>query len=179
MSTVRSFPPLIAPGARLLILGSMPGLASLRAGQYYAHPHNAFWPIMGAILDFDPALPYAARCARLTAAGIAVWDVLQQCERPGSLDADIAPHSIIANDFARFLAANSGICQVFFNGAAAESAWRRQVLPTLAGRGPASQRLPSTSPAHASLRPAAKLAVWQAAIRSAAAGFPCFPGEFG
>lgn len=121
---------------------------------------------MGAILGFDPALPYAARCARLTAAGIAVWDVLQQCERPGSLDADIAPHSIIANDFARFLAANNGICQVFFNGAAAESTWRRHVQPKLTDSAPAIHRLPSTSPAHASLRPEQKRTIWQAALRA-------------
>ncbi len=77
MSLCESFPPLAPPQARLLILGSMPGAASLRAGQYYAHPQNQFWPIMAALLGFDPALPYAQRCAALASHGIAVDDRTQ------------------------------------------------------------------------------------------------------
>ncbi len=89
MSRVQSFPPIAAPGARLLILGSMPGAASLAAGQYYAHPRNAFWPILAALCHFPADAPYAARVAALQAAGVAVWDVLQSCVRPGSLDTAI------------------------------------------------------------------------------------------
>lgn len=164
MSLVSSFPPIATPGARLLILGSMPGLASLRAQRYYAHAHNQFWPIMASLLGFDVLSPYEDRCARLAAAGIAVWDVLQSCERPGSLDADIDAASATPNDFARFLAAQPQIRHIFFNGGAAETLFRRHVLPTLPFAGIQYRRLPSTSPAHASLRPAAKQDAWRSAL---------------
>lgn len=155
----RGFPPIAAPGARILILGSMPGRASLAAGQYYAHPRNAFWPIMGALLGFDPALHYPERAARLAAAGIALWDVLHACTRPGSLDTAIDRDSAEPNDFAAFLAAQPGIHHVFFNGAAAAALFRRHDhLPP----GAVSTRLPSTSPAHAGRNFAEKLAAWEA-----------------
>ena len=93
------------PQARVLVLGSMPGTISLRQGRYYAHPRNAFWPIAAEILGFDPALDYALRLERLTQAGVALWDVLQGCEREGSLDADI--RNAVPNDFAGFLRASA------------------------------------------------------------------------
>src|SRR5574343_772220 len=114
MVTIRSFPPVAAPDARRLILGSMPGEASLSAGQYYAHPRNAFWRIMGDLLGAGPALPYPARLARLTAAGIALWDVVADCERRGSLDAAIVRESVQANNFRHFFAEHPGIEQIFF-----------------------------------------------------------------
>lgn len=162
MSFVCSFPPLARADARLLILGSMPGVASLRAGRYYAHPHNQFWPIVGSLYGFAPDAPYAERCAALLAAGVAVWDVLQSCERPGSLDTAIQPGSETVNDFEGFLAAHPAIRRICFNGAAAEKLFLRKVrgqqhLPT----GIECLRLPSTSPAHAGLRPADKLARWR------------------
>lgn len=167
MSRLTGFPPIATPSARVLILGSMPGVASLQAQQYYAHGHNQFWPIMAALLGFDPAIPYAARCARLDAAGIAVWDVLQSCIRPGSLDADIDAASVVTNDFASFFSTHPQICRVCFNGAAAETLFMRRVRPLLTQPGIAHidfLRLPSTSPAHAGLRPAAKQEVWRAAL---------------
>jgi TDG/mug DNA glycosylase family protein len=157
---VYSFPPIAAPNARLLILGSMPGVASLQAQRYYAHPQNQFWPIMGALLGFDPALPYAERCARLNAGGIALWDVLQSCVRPGSLDADIDAASAEPNDFAAFLAEHPHILQIAFNGGSAEALFRRHVRPRLQALTLETIRLPSSSPAHASLRPAEKLKLW-------------------
>src|SRR5690606_29512 len=119
MSWCEGFPPLLAPGARVLILGSMPGAASLRAQAYYAHPRNAFWPIMGALYGFEPAAPYDVRCAALTSAGVAVWDVLQACERPGSLDAAIVADSRVANDFSGLFAQQPTIRRILFNGATA------------------------------------------------------------
>jgi hypoxanthine-DNA glycosylase len=164
MSLSHGFPPVAAPGARVLILGSMPGQASLRAGQYYAHQRNAFWRIMGDLFGAGPDLPYAQRLEKLTGAGIALWDVIAACERAGSLDADIVRHSVTPNDFAAFFAVHRGIAQVFFNGAAAETAFRRHVLPALSGLSLRLARLPSTSPAHAALRYADKLAAWSALL---------------
>ena len=141
----------------------MPGAASLAAGQYYAHPRNHFWPIMRRLLGAGPELPYAKRVRRLKSSGIALWDVLESCVRPGSLDADIEEGSIAVNDFAGFFDAHPRIGAVFFNGAKAESAYRRHVLkglPAAAGALPAL-RLPSTSPAHAALSFDRKLSVWQ------------------
>lgn len=156
----RSFPPVAGPEARIIVLGSMPGAASLRAGQYYAHPHNAFWRIMGELFGAGPALPYPARLQILTDAGLALWDVLESCVRVGSLDSAIRDER--ANDFAAFFTEHPGIGQIFFNGAKAEQAFLRHVLPGLAMPVIGRHRLPSTSPAHAGLSFERKLDAWRA-----------------
>jgi TDG/mug DNA glycosylase family protein len=161
MTQVRSFPPIENRHARVLILGSMPGKASLRAGQYYAHPRNAFWPIMGELVGAAPSLPYEARIEKLKSAGIALWDVLAACVRDGSLDADIIESSIVANDFNTFLLTHADIRQVFFNGAMAEKCFLKHVRPVLAPTPLVFQRLPSTSPAHASKSYRQKLEAWE------------------
>src|SRR5689334_12191637 len=97
MTRVESFPPIVADNSKVLILGSMPGVASIKVRQYYAHPRNAFWPIMGALFGVDPLLPYPERIARVRAAGVALWDSLQACVRPGSLDSAITEE--VSNDF--------------------------------------------------------------------------------
>lgn len=166
MSRLEGFPPIAAPGAHTLILGSMPGAASLAATQYYAHPRNLFWPIVGTLLGFDPALPYPERARRLADAGLALWDVLGACRRHGSLDAAIETASIEVNDFAAFFAAQPAIDRVFCNGTSAERYFRRHVLSRLAAEPRfALRRLPSTSPAHASLGLAEKLEAWRAILK--------------
>lgn len=168
---LRGFAPIAAADARVLVLGSMPSAASLAAQQYYAHPRNAFWPLMGELFDAGPGLPYAERAARLRAAGVAVWDVLAACRRDGSLDAAIDPASMQINDFPAFFAAHPGITRVFFNGGTAEAVFRRWVLRRLDPLAlPALVRLPSTSPAHAGRSLAAKLAAWRALAVAAAGG---------
>jgi hypoxanthine-DNA glycosylase len=142
----------------------MPGVASLTSGQYYAHPQNAFWRIMQAALGFAPDAAYEARVRAVQQANIAVWDVLQLCERPGSLDASIRRDSEVANDFATFFARHPAISQVFFNGAAAEACFKRHCAALLRDGRYAFQRLPSTSPAHASLRFEQKQALWHQAL---------------
>ncbi|MFO1076151.1 MAG: DNA-deoxyinosine glycosylase [Planctomycetota bacterium] len=173
MAAVESFPPIADARARLLIVGSMPGEASLAAGRYYAHPRNAFWPILGEVLGFDAAAPYGARTAALRAAGIALWDVLQRCERAGSLDSAIVAATAAANDFAGLLRRCPRIAAVLCNGATAHREFTRRVLPGLGPRGAglAVIRLPSTSPAHAGMARVQKRTVWRAAI--AAGGITC------
>ncbi|WMD22797.1 DNA-deoxyinosine glycosylase [Achromobacter seleniivolatilans] len=162
---VWGFQPIATPEARILVLGSMPGVASLKQAQYYAHPRNAFWPIAGRVLGFDPGLDYALRLEALQASGIALWDVLQACERPGSLDADIRPDTLVANDIAGFLQAYPGVVRICFNGAKAASLFRRHVLAALGGRKLEYVDLPSTSPAHAAASLETKLAAWERALK--------------
>ena len=141
----------------------MPGRASLDAQQYYAHPRNAFWPIMSALFEVDATAAYQDRCTALRAKGVAVWDVLRACERPGSLDADIVEDSIAANNFAAFFGDHPDVGHVFFNGAKAEAAYRRYVVQALEARYQAlpATRLPSTSPAHAAMRVPQKIDEWR------------------
>ncbi|MEK6789761.1 MAG: DNA-deoxyinosine glycosylase [Pseudomonadota bacterium] len=161
----QGFAPVARADARLLILGSMPGQASLQAQTYYAHPRNAFWRILADVLGFPTELPYADRLTVLQANGIALWDVLASCHRPGSLDADIDDTTMVVNDFAGFLQQHPHITRVCFNGAKAESSWRKQVQPLLGGsRELELLRLPSTSPAHAGMPYEAKLAHWADAL---------------
>ena len=126
-----SFIPVVAPDTRVLVLGSLPGEASLAAQRYYAHPRNAFWPIMGELCGARPELPYEERCERLVAVGVAVWDVLKSCRRVGSLDTAIERDSEQPNDFAKFFKSHPRLRLVAFNGQKAEIAFRRHVLRTL------------------------------------------------
>ena len=159
---IRSFPPAIGANAKILILGMMPSEPSLRVGQYYANPQNAFWMIMGELFGAGPALPYNERLLVLSRAGIALWDSLQRCTRNGSLDSSI--RNAVANDFRTFFRAHPTITHVFFNGKDPEAAFRRYALRTLVNDPPVLKGLPSTSSAHATLRPAAKLAEWRALL---------------
>ena len=151
MSSATGFPPIAAADARVLVLGSMPSVASLAKGQYYGHPQNAFWPIMGRLFGAEPELPYDERTAMLAQHRVAVWDVLKSCHREGSLDTAIQRHSETPNDFAAFFRRHPQISVVFFNGQKAETAFRRHVLAELGSleRELRFVRLPSTSPAHA------------------------------
>jgi hypoxanthine-DNA glycosylase len=163
MARVRSFAPVADRNAEILILGSMPGRASLAAGRYYAHPRNAFWPIAAALVGFDPAAPYAQRTRALKAARIALWDVLHSCTRPGSLDSRIAAG--IANDFRGFFRRHRRIRRVYFNGAKAEACFAKLVRPRIDAPGLRFARLPSTSPAHAAISFERKLAAWRVVTR--------------
>lgn len=162
MSQVYCFPPASRKDANVLILGSMPGRESLRRHQYYAHPANAFWKIMGELTGAQPELPYRERLARLHLARIALWDVLASCERASSLDAHIRNESV--NDFAAFFARHPHVRRVCFNGAKAEQSFRRFVLGKQALPELEYCRLPSTSPAHAGMRYTGKLEAWRAAL---------------
>lgn len=161
-----SFPPIAAPSANVLILGSMPGRVSLDANHYYAHPRNAFWPIMHQLFDINIELEYQQRCKLLKTHHIAVWDVLKACNRQGSLDSSIDSSTIEANDFNDFFKSHPEIKRVFFNGAKAEQTYRRHVLKTLDKQWLSLPivKLPSTSPAHAALSVQQKITQWHTAI---------------
>jgi hypoxanthine-DNA glycosylase len=156
---LHGFPPIVGADPRLLILGNAPSVLALARHQYYGNPRNAFWRITGELYGFAAEDPYAQRTAALTAHRIAVWDVLASCRRAGSLDSAVRPDSMVANDFGDFFGSHPTIERVLFNGAAAEKNFRRLVGEV----GPASVRLPSTSPAQ-TMRYEAKLAAWRTAL---------------
>lgn len=158
------FAPLAAPDAQVLVLGSLPGPRSLQAHEYYAHPQNAFWPIMSACIDGLPG-DYAGRVRALTDAGVAVWDVLARAPREGALDSRIERNAAVPNDFEAFYLAHPGIQAVLFNGTEAAKLYRRFAWPLLpeSRRNLALEILPSTSPAH-TLHRDRKRAAWSAAL---------------
>ena len=153
----RAFEPIASASSRILILGSLPGQESLRCGEYYAHPRNTFWRVMEAVVGIPANDPYVDRTRKLKQAGFALWDVCRSARRSGSLDLAIEPGSVLVNDFGRFLSAHPGIQLIAFNGAKAAAIFRTQVDPM---EGIRLITLPSTSPAHAAVSFAKKVAAW-------------------
>lgn len=165
---LESFPPIVADNPRILILGSMPGIKSLQANQYYAHPQNLFWPFMAELLKFDPSLAYEEKTTKLKENHIALWDVLQHCHREGSLDSNISKDSIVPNDFVAFLARYRTIRYIFFNGKKSEEVFRRYVMNSIQTDFPDIRYtgLPSTSPANASIKREEKFRQWKQVLSS-------------
>jgi hypoxanthine-DNA glycosylase len=141
----------------------MPSIKSLQAHQYYAHPRNSFWFIMSALFADNRVTDYEEKKALLLNNRIALWDVLKSCQRRGSLDSSITNSTIEVNDFNTFFAEHKSIKAVYFNGARAEQEYRRHVIPALAQKFSTLEytRLPSTSPAMASLSREQKLQQWR------------------
>jgi len=150
-----SFPPVVAPDTRVLVLGSLPGERSLAAGRYYAHPQNRFWHLIGKVIgaELEP-LDYEARLEALLAAGIGLWDTVASARRIGSLDAAIREAE--PNPLADLAASLPDLRAVGFNGQASA----RIGMPQLAGTGLALIPLPSSSPANASIPLAEKQELW-------------------
>lgn len=159
MAKIVSFDPISSPSAHILILGTMPGVASLNAKQYYAYPRNHFWRIMDVLLNEGKPSSYAERVGLLKKNNIALWDVLHACEREGSLDSAIAHEE--PNDLSAFLNEHKKITRIFFNGAPAEKLFKKWVLPTISADNFSYYRLPSTSPANAFWSFERKLEVWR------------------
>ena len=155
--------PVVGEGTVVLVLGSFPGAASLRAQQYYAHPQNHFWRILQALWPQHP-LPapqdYAGRCAWLLAHGLGLWDVYGACEREGSLDRRIRHPEV--NDFASLRACCPRLAAIAHNGG--ESFRHAKAVRAVLGDGLPSLRLPSTSPANASWRFERKRNAWAEAL---------------
>jgi hypoxanthine-DNA glycosylase len=158
-------PAVIGAKPRVLVLGSMPGAQSLAHRQYYAHPRNHFWRIIEDVFRIPRELRYAQRTARLRQQGVALWDVVGECSRHGSLDAHIARDSLKLNDICGLLAAHPSCQRIIFNGVFAEQVFRKRILGAAATwHGLILQRLPSTSPANAGSRYEQKLAAWRPAL---------------
>lgn len=166
MAILQSFAPICGAKPRVLILGTMPGKMSLSQQQYYAHPQNAFWRIIGELLHIDHNDAYEKRVQQLAQKQIAVWDVLRFCVRESSLDADIESDSEVPNEIPQLLHTHPTLRRVCFNGGKAAQLYRRHIAPQL----PAEFHdieyisLPSTSPAHAGMRYTEKLAAWRAIL---------------
>ena len=153
----RGFPPVVDAGVRVLVLGSLPGDASLAAAQYYGHPRNGFWRLIGAVIERDlVSLPYDERLAALLAGGVGLWVVHAEAVRPGSLDAAIKDAA--DNDLTGLVDGLPRLRAVAFNGGAAAKAGTR-LLASRAGR-LALAPLPSSSPAHAAMGLEAKREAW-------------------
>lgn len=163
-SLARSFPPLVAEGCQVLILGSMPGKRSLEQRQYYAHPRNLFWPFMGELYGIGHELPYDDRIRVLQQRRVGIWDVLAECDRPGSLDGSIDMDTEIPNDIAGLLTRHPTINVIALNGGKAQQSFRRYIERAL---DPATRQrlrvlsMPSTSAANAGIPLAIKRAQWQ------------------
>ncbi len=152
---LRGLPPVADERTRLLVLGSFPGVASLRAGEYYAHPRNQFWPLLSAMWGLDlRALAYPERLAAMSARGVGLWDVYAHCRREGSLDSAIREAAF--NDLAGLRRIAPRLAAIVHNGA--ESARGRRFTASL---GVAVASLPSTSPAHAAWSFERKLVAWR------------------
>lgn len=166
MSHISGFPPIVDSHAKILILGSMPGEVSIQKMQYYGHARNSFWPIiltlLGETADLD-IINYNQRKSILINNKIAVWDVLESCFRSGSLDTAIKMKSIKVNEFNRLFSSYQTIEKVFFNGSKAEAIYTKHVLPYLNVQFNHLHyaKLPSTSPAYASMTLQQKTQVWK------------------
>ena len=153
------FTPVARTDAQILVLGSMPGVASLEATQYYAFTRNAFWKIMGDLFNAGPDLDYPQRLQSLMDNHIALWDVIEACQRSGSLDSAISDAGLATNNFNDFFAKHPQITRVYFNGQKAADLFKKKVRPTLTGSYQ-YHTLPSTSPANAAKNYADKLEAW-------------------
>lgn len=160
---IQGFDPISDPDAHILILGSMPGIASLEANQYYGHPRNAFWRIMGDVYGAGLERPYDERTTILKEQGVAVWDVLKLCHREGSLDSNIKEE--VPNDFASFFDTHPRIERVLLNGGMAARSFRKYVGASCPGL--VTIAVPSTSPAYAAMRFEEKLRRWRDAMLGA------------
>lgn len=153
--------PIVGPDCKLLVLGSFPGRASLQAQQYYAHPRNQFWQIVGDLLGVDlTRLPYAQRVDAVRARGLGIWDVYASCRRTGSLDSAIT--DAVVNDLPGLVARLPALRLIAHNGGESARAMR-----ITRGLGAAVCRLPSTSPANAGWSLERKRAAWREAFVAA------------
>ena len=161
------FDPVARADARVLVLGSVPGVVSIEQQRYYAHGRNAFWPLMERLLGDGSPLDYPARLDLLMDSGIALWDVLASAMREGSLDSAIIAGSEVPNDIVGVLDSHPNITHIFFNGAKAAVSFRRHFSERIIPGRVQLVQLPSTSPANAAMNFEAKLQAWRIVAEAA------------
>ncbi|GBF29855.1 hypothetical protein MnTg03_01431 [bacterium MnTg03] len=162
MTLVRSFEPIVGRDPHIVILGSMPGVISLQAVQYYANPRNAFWAIIAELFGIDMDCSYASRVRQISQLPLILWDTLKACHRQGSLDSKILGQQIEANNITGLVEQHSSLRVIAFNGATSAKFFNQLEKHRL----PANHRLaliklPSTSPANAAMNFEQKLAAWR------------------
>ncbi len=162
MTLVHSFEPIVGRDPRIVILGSMPGVVSLQAVQYYANPRNVFWAIIAELFGIDTDCNYESRIRQISRSPLILWDTLKACHREGSLDSKILRQQIEANNIAGLIEQHSSLRVIAFNGAASAKYFdqlEKHRLP--ANHRPELIKLPSTSPANAAMNFEQKLAAWR------------------
>jgi len=165
MTHIHSFPPIVSSKSRTLILGSMPSKVSIELNQYYGHPRNNFWKFIQECIGVSRDLDYTERVIQLKSHSIALWDAVKICTRTSSLDSDIIDSTVKANAFNELFKKYPKINKICFNGAKSESIFFKHVMPTLAKKEILKFiKLPSTSPANASIPLEKKLNDWKAAL---------------
>jgi TDG/mug DNA glycosylase family protein len=159
---VHSIEPIIGHNPRIMILGSMPGIISINASQYYANPRNLFWTVLADLFGIDIDCSYEYRVQQMLELPIILWDTLKSCHREGSLDSKILNTNIEANDIAALLKQFPTLQAIAFNGGASEKYFDRLVKPQLANDLDIELlKMPSTSPANAGMKREQKLKIWR------------------
>lgn len=155
--------PIVGNNPTVLILGSMPSVASLEKQQYYGHPRNAFWPLISRLLNFELSEHYQKNADLACQLGVAIWDVIGQCERTGSLDSAIVKETIVINPIIELLEQHPTIKMVGLNGATAANLFKRHISSGLTTDIKIKQ-LTSSSPANARMTLDQKFIAWQQAL---------------
>lgn len=159
---VRSIEPIIGQNPRIIILGSMPGIISIKAAQYYANPRNLFWNVLADLFGIDIDVSYESRVEQMRALPIILWDTLKACHREGSLDSKILNTDIEANDITALLKQFPTVQAIAFNGGASAKYFDRLVKPQLPKDLDIELfKMPSTSPANAGMTREHKLELWR------------------
>ena len=159
---VHSIEPIIGRNPRIMILGSMPGIISINAAQYYANPRNLFWTVLADLFGIDIDVSYESKVQQMRELPVILWDTLKTCRREGSLDSKILNTDIEANDISALLKQFPTVQAIAFNGGASAKYFDRLVKPQLAKDLDIELlKMPSTSPANAAMKREHKLELWR------------------
>ena len=162
MTRVHSIEPIIGRHPRIIILGSMPGIISINAAQYYANPRNMFWAVLAELFDIDIDCDYETKVQQVRELPVILWDTLKTCHREGSLDSKILNTDIEANDIVALLGQYPAVRAIAFNGGASSKYFDRLIKPQLPNDLSVELfKMPSTSPAYAGMKFEQKLELWR------------------